>query len=59
MREQKKAKWVYYECVCTGDGPVSGYACSNCKAFVEDDIFEQLDHMTAYCGACGAKMKGD
>ena len=57
-RRVQNAEWIYYDCVSSYDGPVSGYACSVCNSFVEDDCFEAEDFHKKYCGNCGAKMKG-
>ena len=56
-RKQSEGKWTYHECVSSYDGPISGYACSLCHSFVDDDVFDTDEFHKAYCGNCGAKME--
>ena len=51
-------EWIYYECVSSYDGAKSGYACSVCSAFVDEEIFDSDEFHKNYCGNCGAKMDG-
>ena len=57
-RKQIEGEWVYHECVSSCDGVKSGYSCSVCDAFVDENSFEAEEFHKAFCGACGAKMKG-
>ena len=54
--EVKHGEWKYYECVSSYDGTISGYACSVCNAFVDDEYFETEEFHKKFCGNCGAKM---
>ena len=51
-------EWIYHECVSSYDGVISGYSCSNCCAFIDEEVFDMDESHTKYCGACGAKMDG-
>ena len=33
-------RWIYHECVSSHDGAISGYSCSECNAFVNEEIFD-------------------
>jgi hypothetical protein len=57
--EVRRGEWKYYECVSSYDGTISGYACSVCNAFVEDEDFEAEEFHKKFCGNCGAKMDGE
>ena len=48
--------WIYHECVLSDDGCISGYACSVCNSFVDDECFEAEKFHKMFCGNCGAKM---
>ena len=54
--EVKHGEWVYFPIVSTYEGTKSGYSCSECKSFVDEELFENI--YTGFCGNCGAKMKG-
>lgn len=56
--EVRQGYWKYYECVSSYDGIKSGYACSVCSAFVDEEIFDMDEFHKDFCGACGAKMDG-
>lgn len=56
--EVRHGEWIYHECVSSYDGTISGYACSVCNAFVEDEYFEAEEYHKKFCGNCGAKMDG-
>lgn len=53
------AEWLYHECVSSYDGTKSGYSCSACGAFVEEEVFETDEIHKNFCGNCGAKMDGE
>ena len=53
-----KGRWEYHDCVCTGEGIVSVYACSQCHGIIEEETFDNLN-FTNYCPNCGADMRGD
>ena len=55
--EVKHGEWIYHECVSSYEGTISGYSCSICSAFVDEDAFEADTFHKKYCGNCGAKMK--
>ncbi|MBQ8005517.1 MAG: hypothetical protein IJ303_04315 [Clostridia bacterium] len=55
----RHGKWIYHECVSTYDGCKSGYSCSACNAFVDEDVFDTDEFHKAFCGNCGAKMDGE
>lgn len=54
--EVKHGEWIYHECVSSYDGAKSGYSCSECNAFVDEEIFELDEFHKEFCGNCGAKM---
>ena len=56
--KQIEGKWIYHECVSSYDGAKSGYSCSCCNAFVDEDVFDMDEFHKGYCGNCGAKLKG-
>lgn len=56
--EVKHEKWLYHECVSSNDGAISGYSCSHCGAFVDEEEFESEEFHKKFCGNCGAKMDG-
>jgi hypothetical protein len=56
--EVKHGEWIYHECVSSYDGAISGYSCSLCNAFVNEDLFESDEFYKGFCGRCGAKMDG-
>lgn len=58
VAEVKHGEWVYHECVSSYDGAKSGFACSRCSGFVEEEIFDMDEFNKAFCGACGAKLDG-
>ena len=51
-------EWIYHECVSSHDGTISGYSCSKCCAFVNEEIFDMDEFNKDFCGRCGAKMDG-
>lgn len=55
--EVKRGKWEYYEHICSFDGGISAYACSECRGLVPEDIFERDDFNKNFCPNCGAKME--
>lgn len=57
-RKQSEGEWVYHECVSSYDGAKSGYSCSRCDAFVDENVFDTDEFHKGFCGNCGAKMKG-
>lgn len=57
--EVKRGEWIYHECVSSYDGAKSGYSCSVCSAFVNDEVFESDGFHKDFCGHCGADMRGD
>ena len=57
--EVRHGEWIYHECVSSYDGLKSGYACSVCNSFVEDEYFEAEEFHKKFCGNCGAKMDGE
>lgn len=57
--EVKHGEWVYHECVSSYDGCKSGYSCSVCSAFVDEEVFDTDEFHKAFCGNCGAKMDGE
>ena len=57
--KQSEGKWIYHECVSSYDGAKSGCSCSNCNAFVDEDVFFSYEFHKDFCGSCGAKMKTD
>lgn len=57
--EVRHGEWKYHECVSSYDGCISGYACSVCGAFVEDEYFEAEEYHKKFCPNCGAKMDGE
>ena len=54
----RHGEWIYHECVSSHDGAISGFSCSQCSAFVYEDIFDMDEFNKDFCGACGAKMDG-
>ncbi len=52
------AEWIYHECVSFYEGTKSGYSCSACNAFVDEEVFEIYEIHKNFCGNCGAKMDG-
>lgn len=56
--EVKHGEWIYHECVSSYDGAISGYSCSECSAFVDEEMFDSDEFHKDYCGCCGAKMDG-
>jgi hypothetical protein len=57
-RKQSEGEWIYHECVSSYDGAKSGYSCSKCSAFVDEEVFDTDEFHKKHCGNCGAKMKG-
>ena len=51
-------EWIYHECVSSCDGAISGYSCSKCCIFVDEEIFDMDEFHKDFCGHCGAKMDG-
>lgn len=58
VAEVKHGEWIYHECVSSYDGAKSGYSCSVCSAFVNDEVFESDGFHKDFCGHCGADMRG-
>ena len=56
MGKEAFSHWVYHECVSSYDGCKSGYACSNCGAFVDENIFDMDEFHKKFCGNCGEMM---
>ena len=52
-------RWIYHECVASYDGAISGYSCSECNAFVDEEIFDMDELHKDFCGNCGARMDGE
>lgn len=52
-------EWIYHECVSSHDGAISGYSCSKCCIFVDEEIFDMDEFHKDFCGHCGAKMDGE
>lgn len=52
-------RWIYHECVASCDGAISGYSCSECNAFVDEEIFDMDEFHKDFCGNCGARMDGE
>lgn len=59
VAEVKNGKWIYHECVSSYDGAISGYSCSECFAFVDEDLFDSDEFHKDFCGHCGARMDGE
>lgn len=59
VAEVKHGEWIYHECVSSYDGAISGYSCSVCSAFVNEEVFESDEFHKDFCGHCGAKMDGE
>lgn len=57
--EVRHGRWIYHECVSSHDGCKSGYSCSICNAFVDEEVFDTDEFHKAFCGNCGAKMDGE
>ena len=51
-------RWIYHECVSSHDGAISGYSCSECHGFVNEEMFDMDEFHKDFCGHCGAKMDG-
>ena len=58
VAEVKHGEWIYHECVSSYDGAISGYSCSCCSAFIDEEVYERLYSNIKYCPCCGARMKG-
>lgn len=56
--EVKHGEWIYHECVSSYEGAISGYSCSECCIFVDEEIFDADSFHKDFCGNCGAKMDG-
>lgn len=54
--ERVRGEWVYHECVSSYDGARSGYSCSECNAFVDEENFDSDEFHKYFCGNCGADM---
>jgi hypothetical protein len=52
-------RWIYHECVASCDGAISGYSCSECNAFADEEIFDMDEFHKDFCGNCGARMDGE
>lgn len=59
VAEVRHGEWIYHECVSSYDGAISGYSCSLCGAFVDEEIFESDKFHDEFCGHCGADMRGE
>jgi hypothetical protein len=57
-RKQSEGEWIYHECVSSYDGAISGYSCSECCIFVDEEMFDSDEFHKSFCGNCGAHMKG-
>ena len=58
VAEVKHGEWIYHECVSSHDGAKSGFSCSECCGFVDEEIFDMDEFHKDFCGHCGAKMDG-
>lgn len=56
--EVTHGRWEYHECVSSYDGAISGYSCSECRGFVNEEIFDMDEFHKDFCGHCSAKMDG-
>lgn len=56
FEEAKRGEWIYHECVSSHEGAISGYSCSACSIFVDEDVFDTDSFHKEFCGHCGAKM---
>lgn len=56
VEEVKHGEWIYHECVSSHEGAISGYSCSECCSFVDEEIFDADGFHENFCGHCGAKM---
>ncbi len=56
--EVRHGEWIYHECVSSHDGAISGYSCSECCIFVDEEMFDSDEFHKDFCGHCGAKMDG-
>lgn len=52
-------EWIYHDCVSSYDGIISGYSCSECCSFIDEEIFDSDVFHRDFCGHCGAKMDGE
>ena len=43
----KHGTWIYHECVSSYEGAISGYSCSVCSVFVDEEIFDADVHACA------------
>ena len=57
--EVKHAEWIYHECVSSYESAKSGYSCSACGAFINEEVFETDEIYKNFCSGCGAKMDGE
>lgn len=57
--ERVRGEWIYHECVSSYDGTISGYSCSACNAFVNEEIFDSDEFHKEFCGNCGSDMRGE
>ena len=55
----RHGRWIYHECVCSYDGTKSGYSCSECNGFVDEEMFDTDEFHKIFCGNCGCKMDGE
>ncbi len=58
VEKVRHGEWIYHECVSSNEGAISGYSCSRCCYFVDEEIFDRCEYSTEYCGHCGARMDG-
>lgn len=56
--EVRHGEWIYHDFVSSGDGIKSGYSCSECRGFVDEEIFDTDEFHKSFCGCCGARMDG-
>lgn len=56
VAEVKHGEWIYHEMVASHDGLLSGYSCSECSGFVDEEVFDSDEFHKSFCGCCGAKM---
>lgn len=56
--ERPKGRWIYHECVSSHDGAMSGYSCSRCCGFVNEEVFDMDESHKDFCENCGADMRG-
>lgn len=56
--EVRRGEWIYHERVASHEGAISGYSCSECCSFIDEDVFDMDGFHKVFCGNCGARMDG-